>query len=106
MALEQLAGSRRGFSIVSLKDPLTGHFIFDKLGHTSRARRKLRRDIFRRIAQSAQLQHQLLEILANYPETQRNVVVELARDSQLRRRLMVLAGQQTGGGRRRSPKPR
>jgi hypothetical protein len=80
MALEQSASSRRGFSVFSLKDPLIVHLVLQKIAHTSRARRKLRRDIFRRIAQSAQLQHQLLEVLANRPETQLNVVVELARD--------------------------
>ena len=53
------------------------HLVLQKIAHTSRARRKLPRDIFRRIAQSAQLQHQLLEVLANRPETQLNVVVEL-----------------------------
>lgn len=74
---EQSASSRRGFSVFSLKDPLIVHLVLQKIAHTSRARRKLPRDIFRRIAQSAQLQHQLLEVLANRPETQLNVVVEL-----------------------------
>jgi hypothetical protein len=105
MALEPLAGPRRGISILSLTDPQTISLIFQAIGHTSRARRKLRRDIFAGMVQSVNLQHQLLEILVSYPETQREIVLELAKNFQFRRRLTVLAGQQTDGRRMLSARP-
>ena len=95
MALERSAGYRRGISVISLADPLTARLIFRTMGHTPRARRTLRRDIFARVAQSANLQRQIMEVLAKHPEIHRTVVMELAKDSHLRARLMALAGQQT-----------
>jgi hypothetical protein len=85
-------GTRSGFPIVSLKNRRISQLIFESLGHTSKTRRALRRDFFKRISRNIKLQDELLSVIARHPTVQRSILLELARDPQFRKRLLKLAG--------------
>ena len=81
--------SRPSFSIISLTNPSTARALFQAIQGSSKAHTELRRQVFKHIAGSSELQLQILRILAKHPGEQRKIVVELAKDRALRRRLMV-----------------
>jgi hypothetical protein len=85
--------SKRGFSIISLIDPLTASVILRNIGLTAGSPD----NILGRLGRNPELQHEVLTILCKFPETQRRVMIELAKDPHFRRRLMVFAGQHTEG---------
>lgn len=82
-------------TIISLKDPTAHRIIFRAIEETSYARHHLRHNIFKRIVHSRKLQDQILAVLAKHPRTQRRMVVELAKDAPMRRKLLKIVGRQT-----------
>jgi hypothetical protein len=85
-------GTKSGLAIVSLTNPRIVQLIFESLGHTSKARRAPRRDIFKEIYRNTKLQDELLSVIAKHPTVQRIILLELARNPQFRKRLLKLAG--------------
>src|SRR5438874_2137266 len=91
----QRGASEHKGTIVSLNNPTARRIIFGAIEETSNARHHLRNDIFKQIVQSRKLQDQILAVLAKHPGTQRRMVVELAKDAQMRRKLLKLVCRQT-----------
>lgn len=84
--------SRLDVSIISLANPRTARLIFSRIGHTSVERQSLRREIFVHISRNAASQDQILAVLAKHPAMQHKVILELARDVRLRKKLWLVAG--------------
>jgi hypothetical protein len=55
--------------------------VFSRLGHPSKKRQSLWREIFADIARNAILQHQVQLVLKKHPALQRKVLMELAKKS-------------------------
>ena len=91
MTKAQPTRSKRGFAVISLGDPVTIRRILNQVSHTSEGGVKLRNDIFLRIAQSATLQHLVLDVLTKHPATEREIVLALAKDDRFRRKLLRFA---------------
>ncbi len=86
------AASRFGISVISLASRRTARLILSRIGHTSVERQNLRREIFVHISRNTTLQNQILAVLAKHPAMSHKVIMELARDITLRKKLLLVAG--------------
>jgi hypothetical protein len=84
--------SRSHVTVVSLADMRTARLVFSRLGHPSKKRQSLWREIFADIARNAILQHQVQLVLKKHPALQRKVLMELAKNLHLRKKLIGIAG--------------
>jgi hypothetical protein len=89
---KNIALSRSHVTVVSLADMRTARLVFSRLGHPSKKRQSVRREIFAHIARNAILQDQVLLVLKKHPALQRKVLMEMARNLQLRKKLLRIAG--------------
>jgi len=76
------------FPVVLLRRSSTVRLIFRHLASDTR----MRGEVFTKIAASPKLQCQILRMMANHPQAQRNLLVELAKTTRLCRKIMKLAG--------------
>lgn len=75
------------FPIVTLSSPTTKRNVFQQLGEDS----KLGNDFFVRIANNPELQREMLDILAKYPDVRNDLMNELSRTFKFRRWLLGVA---------------
>ena len=80
------------FEIVSLDEPVTIRLLCSQLSHSKKSALTLRNAVFRRVARSPRLQHLILGALAEHPEKVRELIIELARDAQFCRKLILFTG--------------
>jgi hypothetical protein len=76
--------------VISLNDQRILHVIFEAIAHASPAHQDLRRKIFRAIAKNAKLQDIILNVLSQHPEGQQDLLQELAKSPQLRRKFFMI----------------
>lgn len=96
MRKKQSPGSEARVSVISLNDKRIIVSIFKRISHRSAAHEELRRHVFREVAKSTKLQHMFLDVLSKQPERETAVLHELAKNPQLKRKLVVVATKRGG----------
>lgn len=79
-------------SFVSLSDKRAVGSILRAIGHTSVAHTELRGKVFKEMVNSTRLQHIALGVLSKHPKIAKDVIRELAKNPQLRRKFLLIAG--------------
>ena len=96
MRKKQSPGSEARVSVISLNDKRIVGTIFKGIRHSSVATEDLRRYVFREVAKSAKLQLMFLDVLSKHPDRETAVLHELAKNPQLKRKLVVVATKRGG----------